>query len=292
MWARAADRMHALLFLLMHFTAGGPLRGEEYKNYLIRNTKHSNRTFYWSAGTIMTFQRYHKGANVGSPVKLIPRFLPQELNLLFIEYLLLVRPVQSFIAGLSGNVDAAQQHMNLWAIQRDAAMDGEDVSRLVAIAFLEYANLDLGIADYRHLAAYFGGTIKQSYCMEFPIDETSGHSSATAARHYAICSNDHRFMDSQQIYTYKLAAEAWHRLLQLNGSLVDPPPSGTSTIEIPTIIDRPSTHCLLQSDYASLLASLMYSIAQTPTQPTIPPPPRDQTHEVRALRALRRFGHE
>jgi len=30
MWAKAANRMHALLFLLMHFTAGGPLRGEEY----------------------------------------------------------------------------------------------------------------------------------------------------------------------------------------------------------------------------------------------------------------------
>jgi hypothetical protein len=108
MWARAADRMHALLLLLMHFTTGGPPRGEEYMSYLIRNTEHFDRTFYWLGGAIMTFQRYHKGANAGPPVKLIPRFLPQELNLLFIEYLLLVRPVQSFIAGLSGNVDAAQ----------------------------------------------------------------------------------------------------------------------------------------------------------------------------------------
>jgi hypothetical protein len=56
MWAQATDRMHALLFLLMHFTAGGPPRGEEYRSYLIRNTKHSDRTFYWSGGTIMTFQ--------------------------------------------------------------------------------------------------------------------------------------------------------------------------------------------------------------------------------------------
>ncbi len=38
MWARAANRMHALLFLLMHFTAGGPPRGEEYNSYLILNT--------------------------------------------------------------------------------------------------------------------------------------------------------------------------------------------------------------------------------------------------------------
>jgi hypothetical protein len=93
MWTRAADRMHALLFLLMHFTTDGPPHGEEYSNYLIRNTKHSNRTFYWSTGTIMTFQRYHKGANVGLSIKLIPHFLPPKLNLLFIEYMLFVRSV-------------------------------------------------------------------------------------------------------------------------------------------------------------------------------------------------------
>jgi len=50
--------------------------------------------------------------------------------------------------------------MNLWAVQRDATMDGEDVSRLVATAFLEHANLDLGLADYCHLAAYFNSAIK------------------------------------------------------------------------------------------------------------------------------------
>jgi len=247
MWAQAADRMHALLFLLMHLTADGPPRREEYKSYLIRNTEHFDRTFYWSFVTIMTFQKYHKGANAGSPVKLIPRFLPPKLNLLFIEYMLLVRPVQSFIAGLCGNIDATQQYMNVWAIQRDAAMEGGHVSRLVAAGFLEHANLDLGIADYRHFVAYFGGAIKQSYCTEFPIDETSGHSSATVARHYAICSNDHSFIDSQQMYTYKLAAKAWHCLLQLNGSIVNPPPLGTAIVEIPTIIDRPTpiVHCNL-----------------------------------------------
>jgi hypothetical protein len=69
--------------------------------------------------------------------------------------------------------------MNLLAIQRDTAMDGEDVSRLGAMAFLEHANLNLGIADSRLLVAYFGDAIKQSYCTEFPMDETSKHSSTT-----------------------------------------------------------------------------------------------------------------
>jgi len=55
LWAKAVDRMHTLLFLLMHFTIGGPPRGEEYRSYLLRNTEHSDRTFYWLRGTIMTF---------------------------------------------------------------------------------------------------------------------------------------------------------------------------------------------------------------------------------------------
>ncbi len=54
MWAQSADRMHALLFLLMHFIVGDPPHGEEHKSYFIHNTKHSNMTFYWSTGTIMT----------------------------------------------------------------------------------------------------------------------------------------------------------------------------------------------------------------------------------------------
>ncbi len=68
--------------------------------------------------------------------------------------------MQSVIADLHGNMDAARQYMNVWAIEQDAAMDGRDVSHLVVDAFLEHANLDIGIVDYRHLVAYFGGAIK------------------------------------------------------------------------------------------------------------------------------------
>jgi len=105
MWACAADRVYALLFLLMYFITGGPPYGEEYKSYFIQNTERSDRIFYWSVA-IMTFQRYHKGANAGPPVKLIPCFLLLKLTLLFIEYMLLMRPVQSFIVGLHGNINA------------------------------------------------------------------------------------------------------------------------------------------------------------------------------------------
>ncbi len=93
------------------------------------------------------------------------------------------------------------------------------------------------------------------------------------------------------MYTYKLGVEAWHRLLQLDRSPVRNPPSGGSTVEIPTSVDLPDSHCPLQSQCASLLASLVCSVTQTIPQPAVPPPLEDQTHEVRSLRALRRLGH-
>ncbi len=83
--------------------------------------------------------------------------------------------MQSFIVSLRGNIDATQQYMNIWAIQQYAAMDGQDVSRLVANAFLEYANLDLGITDYCHLAAYFGDTMKNKViACNFPLMRYKG----------------------------------------------------------------------------------------------------------------------
>jgi len=82
--------------------------------------------------------------------------------------------------------------------------------------------------------------------MEFPIDETSGHSSTTGARQYANCSNDHRFLETQQMYTYRLAAEAWHRLLQIHGSPVRNPPFGNSTVKVPRVVDRPDGDCASQ----------------------------------------------
>jgi len=46
LWAKVADHMHALLFLLMHFTAGDLTHGEEYRSYFLRNTEHSDKTFF------------------------------------------------------------------------------------------------------------------------------------------------------------------------------------------------------------------------------------------------------
>jgi hypothetical protein len=76
-------------------------------------------------------------------------------------------------------------------------------------------------------------------------------------------------MDNQQMYTYKLAVETWHCLLQLNGNHVDPPPSRTSTIEIPTIIDQPNSHCPLQPQCTSLLASYGTDIIMFDDLPSI-----------------------
>jgi len=79
-------------------------------------------------------------------------------------------PMPSFIVGLHGNINVAQQYMNIWAIERDVTMDCQDVFYLVATAFLEYANINLGIINYHHLAIYFGDAMKNKViARNFPL---------------------------------------------------------------------------------------------------------------------------
>jgi hypothetical protein len=65
------------------------------------------------------------------------------------------------------------------------------------------------------------------------------------------------------MYTYRLAAEVWHHLLQIVRSPVRNPPSGSSTVKVPGVVDRLDGDCVSQPQCASLLASLVCSVTQT-----------------------------
>jgi hypothetical protein len=92
---------------------------------------------------------------------------------------------QSFIIGLHGLSDIAQQHMDLCAIQHGKVMDGIDVFQLVIDAFLQYTNFDIELVDYQHLTIFFQHSIKKDYCTYFPIDETTYHTITIIGHHYA-----------------------------------------------------------------------------------------------------------
>jgi hypothetical protein len=132
--------------------------------------------------------------------------------------------------------------MNIWAIQQDATMGGRDGFLFGGHSIPWVCKSWSRDCKFCHPIVYFGNDVKLNYYTKFPIDNTLGHSSTTTTWHYANCSNDHKFMDTQQLYTYQLAIEAWRCLLQLNESFVNPPPSCTSTIKIPIVIDQPNNH--------------------------------------------------
>jgi len=94
-WMNAASKLFVDLMLILHFTSGQPARGEEYSSYLVKNTALGERTFFWSQGTVMTIQQYHKGANSQAPVRLIARFIPPSCCHLYILFLLQIKPVIS-----------------------------------------------------------------------------------------------------------------------------------------------------------------------------------------------------
>jgi len=93
---------------------------------------------------------------------------------------------------------------------------------MVANTFLKYEIFNLDIAYYRHIVVFFDRTIKHNYCTNnLPINETFGHNVAITKQHYAKCLINHRSIDMEQMHTYKLVAQAWHRLIKLTPSFID-----------------------------------------------------------------------
>ncbi|CAM6130039.1 unnamed protein product [Calypogeia fissa] len=268
-------RLLELLNLIIHFTAGLPARGEEYKSFLIRNTGTGERSFFWAATgfddddgydhprhpatavelhMIALFQTYHKGANTGAPMKPRVRFVPYPLRVLFLAYLCLVRPVQSYIAkNLWGGSEVGLMYENCWFVGMDKRLTGDHLSISIRNAFQKYCGVPFGLSEYRHLAAYFSERIRKQHdaTLDDLVDVAGGHTTETAGHHYAQSVRDLRAMDGHLLRGYRLVADEWHKLIGLSrtsanirregvnitptGSSAPPPPGTTST----TVRPRP-----------------------------------------------------
>ena len=83
------------MLVLMHFTGGQPARAPEILSVRHRNTaRGGHRNIFVEDGTIVFVTRGHKGYSLKGDVKIIHRYLPQEVATLLVYYLLLVLPFQ------------------------------------------------------------------------------------------------------------------------------------------------------------------------------------------------------
>jgi superfamily II DNA helicase RecQ len=107
------------LLFLAHLSGGQPGRAPEILTIRHRNTVNGGcRNVLIDRGLVMLLVGYHKGFSKTGRVKLIHRFLPRELSVLFIYYLWLALP---FWEDVQSNLwDVAKFSANVWTAEEDA----------------------------------------------------------------------------------------------------------------------------------------------------------------------------
>ena len=102
---RQVRRFKEELFVLVHMTAGAPARGTEIISIQHENGELSRaqRGIFIDRGMVQFVTSYHKGYSASQKVKIIHRYVPQEVGELVVYYIWLVEPfvriLQSMVRG-------------------------------------------------------------------------------------------------------------------------------------------------------------------------------------------------
>ena len=91
-FTKMAQALLDILLTITHLTSGQPARAPELESLMISSFQSHGRSVYSYFDNIMLVTRYHKMSNSTGFDKTIPRFLPKEVSLLLLKYLIFIRP--------------------------------------------------------------------------------------------------------------------------------------------------------------------------------------------------------
>lgn len=140
------------------------------------------------------------------------------------EYLTIVRPLEIFWSkkfNCSGGQDLEEF---LWADYKKGLWKGEFLSDLLKIETSSHKMRGLGFQEYRQVATAFMEKhmkykVDEMRGVDAILDRQAGHSSRTAARAYAVASDDHGSVGREEMHLYYLASEEWQELLHCSESI-------------------------------------------------------------------------
>ena len=68
-----------------------------------------------------------------------------------------------FIADILWNKEVSGQYLDEWFMDMDHRQSGNDLSLWISWAFTVHCSVPFGLADYRHLAAFFVALIREGF---------------------------------------------------------------------------------------------------------------------------------
>ncbi|KAL6355264.1 hypothetical protein LRP88_10850 [Fusarium phalaenopsidis] len=235
-YSQSIEKLLELLAFLIHLSSGLPARSNELLTLRHRNTAAGGiRNIFLDQGLVMLVTGIHKGFSRSERLKVIHRFLPQEVSTLLVYYLWLILP---FWEAMQANFDPSSQGSFSPFLWKTSGLDGDEGSskkRWGKLAGIE----SLTISSWRHIAIALGrryirdaaitsqglysevdhGDSESSSDEEGPgerdtiLHRQTGHGSMTSNLVYGRQLTEAHFETYQRRQSFRLLSEEWHFLL-------------------------------------------------------------------------------
>jgi hypothetical protein len=96
-WLKDVDQFVLMLCIYTHVTCGQPARAQEICSLVVHNTATSQRSVFYAYDTVCLLQRYAKTNSINDRNSFIARFVAKECRDLFLQYLIIVRPLYLYV---------------------------------------------------------------------------------------------------------------------------------------------------------------------------------------------------
>ncbi|KAL6351699.1 hypothetical protein LRP88_15016 [Fusarium phalaenopsidis] len=125
-YSQSIEKLLELLAFLIHLSSGLPARSNELLTLRHRNTAAGGiRNIFLDQGLVMLVTGIHKGFSRSERLKVIHRFLPQEVSTLLVYYLWLILP---FWEAMQANFDPSSQGSFSPFLWKTSGLDGDEGS--------------------------------------------------------------------------------------------------------------------------------------------------------------------
>ncbi len=221
---RAAE-INQMLSILNHILPSQPPRGTEFMDVRICNGLRMRNLFY-SHGNWWFIMQYHKSTNVRGQDQFVPMLIPKSLAQILVYYLIHIRPVEAFFAGILWGAEAEKNYREFLYMQNGKRVTSEQFSSHLQRWSSKYFDSELSVNPYRHIAialkrAFIPPSYNDPFAGNDVGDLAAGHSSKQAGQTYATEVSSLPFLTSDAMLTFGDWCELWHDVL---GFGKNPPP--------------------------------------------------------------------
>ena len=242
-WVDTTEDFLGSLLALIHLTSGQPGRAPELSTLLFRNRPNASRNLFVMYETLVFIPSYNKTRSVKGTDTYVPRFLATEVSAILLQFLVTVRPflvyvhsllISSYAIYLIHDADSSKLYNAYLYVRQGKRMDIDQIRYNFNAANLQFLNLDIGMADFRHIIQAFTEKHLIKYVPSVTSELQAGHSVETGQTMYARSTQDCPGINRQGLVSFRLMSIQWQHLLSLsqNVSSVSSQSSGNPFVGI------------------------------------------------------------